>query len=473
MPVSTALHESSCPPLQWPKRMYFLYTLGLALWLLLGTPVWLLQMRRHGKHRAGLRARLGKVPEQLRHHRKAPIFWVHAVSVGEVLAVSGLVGALRTRHPRARIVVSTVTDTGQMLARQRFGAENVFYFPLDFSFAIRPYLEALRPQLVVIAETEFWPNFLRLAHAGGARVAVVNARISDRSFPGYRRVRRWLSRVLADIDLLLAQTEQDRQRLLAIGAPAERVQVAGNLKFDVPPPEPPAIVQQLSSALALAEASPVIVAGSTVEGEEPLLLRAFETVLTRHPRAVMVLAPRHPERFNHVAAMITDLGIRFWRRSEWQPSRSIAGRVFLLDSIGELASLYALATVAFVGGSLVERGGHNILEAAQYGVPVLVGPHTENFRDIVNLFRDAGAVRVVGPAELPLALQELAENDAERKTMGQRALETLQAHRGATDRTLQALERLLAPVINADGRDVANCVSTNDPSGGDAAGLKP
>jgi 3-deoxy-D-manno-octulosonic-acid transferase len=158
----------------------------------------------------------------------------------------------------------------------------------------------------------------------------------------------------------------------------------------------------------------------------------------------MILAPRHPERFKHVAAMISDLGIRFWRRSEWQPSRSIAGRVFLLDTIGELAALYSLATVAFVGGSLVERGGHNILEAAQYGIPVLVGPHTENFRDIVNLFRDAGALRVVGPAELPLTLTELAEDEAQRQAMGQRALETLRAHRGATQRTVEALEVLLA-----------------------------
>ncbi|HLX73847.1 MAG TPA: 3-deoxy-D-manno-octulosonic acid transferase [Terriglobales bacterium] len=441
--------------------MYFLYTLGLALWLLLGTPVWLLQMLRHGKHRAGWRARLGNVPEQLRRHR-APIFWVHAVSVGEVLAVSGLVAQLRERHPRARVVVSTVTDTGQKLARQRFGAENVFYFPLDFAFAVRPYLQALRPRLVVIAETEFWPNFLRLAREGGARVAVVNARISDRSFPGYRRLRRWLARVLQNVDLLLAQTDQDRERLLAIGAPAERTRVAGNLKFDASPPQPPAIVQQLQSAIALAEASPVIVAGSTMEGEEPLLLRAFETVLALHPRAVMILAPRHPERFNHVASMISDLGIRFWRRSEWQPSRSIAGRVFLLDTIGELASLYALAIVAFVGGSLVERGGHNILEAAQYGVPVLVGPHTENFRDIVNLFLQAGAARVVGPAELPLVLRELVENEAERKLMGMRALETLQAHRGATERTLRALEELLSDAIGGGQGDVASYASTGD-----------
>ncbi len=450
--------------------MYFLYTLGLALWLLLGTPVWLLQMRRHGKHRASLRARLGRVPEHLRR-QPTPVIWVHAVSVGEVLAVSGLVAELRARHPRTPVVVSTVTDTGQKLARQRFGAENVFYFPLDFAFAIRPYLENLQPQLVVIAETEFWPNFLLLAHGSGARVAVVNARISDRSFPGYRRVRRWLARVLQNVDLVLAQTDQDRERLLAIGAPAERVRVAGNLKFDVPPPQPPAVVEQLRSALALAEAGPVIVAGSTVEGEEPLLLRAFETLLTRHPRAVMILAPRHPERFNHVAAMIADLGIRFWRRTEWQPSRPMAGGVFLLDSIGELASLYALASVAFVGGSLVERGGHNILEAAQYGIPVLVGPHTENFRDIVSLFREAGAVRVAGPAELPLTLAELAENESERRLMGQRALATLQAHRGATERTLQALEGLLDE-SRVKG-SAASCVSTNDHGGSDAAEPQP
>ncbi|HEU5337003.1 MAG TPA: 3-deoxy-D-manno-octulosonic acid transferase [Terriglobales bacterium] len=421
--------------------MYFFYTLGLWLWLLVGAPVWLWQMRRHGKHRASLRARLGKVPEHL-SRRSGPVIWVHAVSVGEVLAVSVLVQQLRQRYPGARVVVSTVTDTGQKLARQRFGAENVFYFPLDFGFAIRPYLRALQPALIVIAETEFWPNFLRLSHAGGARIAVVNARISDRSLPGYRRVRRWLARVLQNIDLLLAQTEQDRQRLLAIGAVPDRVQVAGNLKFDAPRPASPPVVQQLRAAMEAAEAGPVIVAGSTVEGEEPLLLRALETVLSRHARAVLILAPRHPERFNHVAAMISDLGIRFWRRSEWKASRSIAGGVFLLDSIGELASLYELATVAFVGGSLVERGGHNILEAAQCGVPVVVGPHTENFRDIVNLFRDAGAVRVVGPAELPLVLAELVENAEERARMGQRALETLNAHRGATERTMRALEAL-------------------------------
>ena len=446
--------------------MYFLYTLGLALWLLLGTPVWLLQMLRHGKHRAGLRARLGKVPQRLQGGQ-APVYWVHAVSVGEVLAVSGVAEQLKARHRGARVVVSTVTDTGQKLAGERFGAENVFYFPLDFAFAARPYLRALRPALVVIAETEFWPNFLRLAHESGARVAVVNARISDRSFPGYLRARRWLGRVLRNVDLLLAQTSQDRERLLALGAPGERVQVAGNLKFDIPAPRPPAIVEQLRSALAREEAAPVLVAGSTVEGEEPMLLRAFEAVRTRHGRAVMILAPRHPERFNAVAGLISDLGIGLRRRSEWQPSQPLAGHVFLLDSIGELAAVYALATVAFVGGSLVERGGHNILEAAQYGVAVLTGPHTENFRDMVNLFRDAGALRVVGTAELPLTMTELAEDEGERTAMGQRALETLQAHRGATERTLQALEEL-----QGAKRETANFLAS-DGSAEDGAGSRP
>ena len=222
---------------------------------------------------------------------------MHAVSVGEVLAVSELVRKLRQRFPKYRVVVSTTTATGQKLARKHFGEDSVFYFPLDFAFAIRPYLSVLRPQLIVLAETEFWPNFLRLAHASGARVAVVNARISDRSWPGYRRFRRILKRVLQNVDLFLAQTEEDASRLRDIGAPADRVQVSGNLKFDVSAPAPPPIVASLRSNFQQAGAGPVVVCGSTVEGEEGLLLRAFENVLASHPRAVMILAPRRPERF--------------------------------------------------------------------------------------------------------------------------------------------------------------------------------
>jgi len=421
--------------------MYLLYSALLAGWLLVSLPYWLIQMGRHGKYRAGLAGRLGKLPRGLMAPSSKPAIWVHAVSVGEVLAVSGLVIEL-SRFPEHQVFISTTTDTGQKLARKRFGEENVFYFPLDFAFAIRPYLQALRPQLIVIAETEFWPNFLRLAKEAGARIAVVNARISDRSFPGYRRLRRWLTRVLANVDLFVAQTDEDRRRLLEIGVAAQRVEVTGNLKFDVSPPAPPPIVGCLRNAFQEAGASPVLVCGSTVDGEEPLLLRAFENVLASHPRALMILAPRHPERFVEVATLLSKLGVRFWKRSLWS-GEPIAGGVFLVDTIGELAVLYSLGTLAFVGGSLVPRGGHNIIEPAQYGVPIIVGTHTDNFRDIVSLFQSRNAVKVVGPAELPLAFMELISDEAERVALGRRAAETLRAQQGATQRTVAALEGIL------------------------------
>ncbi len=214
--------------------MYLIYSALLAAGLLLTLPYWLMQRLRHGKYRAGLSERLGRIPQRLTKQPGRPTIWVHAVSVGEVLAVSGLVAELKRRFPNYRIVISTTTDTGQKLARTRFGAENVFYFPLDFAFAIRPYLRWLRPELIVIAETELWPNFLRLGKAVGGRIAIVNARISDRSWPRYRRFQRLLARVLRQVDLFLTQTEEDARRLAQIGAPKERIQVTGNLKFDVP-----------------------------------------------------------------------------------------------------------------------------------------------------------------------------------------------------------------------------------------------
>jgi 3-deoxy-D-manno-octulosonic-acid transferase len=424
--------------------MYWIYSALLAVGLLLALPYWLLQRLRHGKYRAGLGERLGRISKRLVVQPARPVIWVHAVSVGEVLAVSGLVGEITKHFSQHRVVISTSTDTGQKLARARFGAENVFYFPLDFAFAIRPYLRFLQPKVIVIAETEFWPNFLRLAHAAGARIAVVNARISDRSWSGYRRFRSFLTKVLQPVDLFLTQTGEDARRLEKIGAPPDRVYVTGNLKFDVPAASAPPIVASLRSSFQHANSGPVIVCGSTVEGEESLLLQAFVNVLASHPRAVLILAPRHPERFGKVAELLGKLGIRFWRRSLWSGD-PISGGVLLIDTIGELAALYALADVAFVGGSLVPRGGHNIIEPARHGVPIVVGNHTENFRDIVNLFQSRDAVRVVGPAELPLAFMELISNPAERIELGRRAVETLRAEMGATQRTMQALEKLFAP----------------------------
>lgn len=421
--------------------MYLVYSALLLVFLVVTLPYWLLQMLRHGKYRAGLRQRFGKVPSKLVGDGR-PTIWVHAVSVGEVVAVSGVVQELKQRLASHRVVVSTTTVTGQSLAARRFGPENVFYFPLDFALAIRPFLDALRPELVVIAETEFWPNFLRLAKRSGARLAVINSRISDRSLRGYRRLRSWVAKAIANVDTFLAQTEEDRRRLIDIGAAEDKVRVAGNLKFDVAPPKSPPMVASLRQNLSDSGAGPILVCGSTLEDEEGSLLSAFHNVLATHPRAVMILAPRHPERFAQVADLVEKLGFRLWRRSLWS-GEALSGGVFLLDSIGELAAVYSLATVAFIGGSLVPRGGHNILEPALYGVSIVIGNHYENFREIVNFFRARDAVRVVGVAELPLVFMELIEHPETRDLLGRNAEAALKSQQGATERTVAALMQLV------------------------------
>ncbi len=422
--------------------MYALYSALLFLFLVLTLPYWLLQMMRHGKYRAGLLQRFGAVPAALVSGGERPTIWVHAVSVGEVVASSAVIQALREKLPSRRVFVSTTTSAGQKLAARRFGAENVFYFPLDFAFAIRPYLDGLCPELVVVAETEFWPNFLRLAKRRGARIAVINCRISDRSLPGYKRFRFWLPRLLertlGNVDLFLAQTDEDRRRLIEIGAAESKIAVTGNLKFDAAPPPSPKIVASLRKSFENSGAGPILVCGSTLEDEEGSLLSAFLNILVDHPKAVMILAPRHPERFAPVGELVEQLGFRMWQRSLWS-GEDLAGGVLLVDSIGELAAIYSLATVAFVGGSLVPRGGHNILEPALYGVPIVTGTHYENFRDVVNFFASRNAVRIVGLAELPLVFMELIENEDERKTLGRNALTALESQRGTTDRTVAAL----------------------------------
>jgi len=444
--------------------MYIVYSLLLGFLALISLPWWLLQMARLGKYRAGFRERLGLVPSRLQNGGlgHAGCIWIHAVSVGEVLAVSQLVGELTKADPSRHVFVSTTTATGQALARQRFGETRVFYMPLDFTFAIRPYLRALRPSVLILAETEFWPNLLHSAHRHGAPVAVVNARISDRSFPRYCRFREFFSRVLSNVDLFLAQTDEDARRLRAIGAPEARVAVSGNLKFDIRLSSGSAITEDLRRAIATGvglKDAPVIVCGSTTEGEEEYVLAAFRQVLQEFPAAVMILAPRHPERFEKVAGLIAASGISFVRRSTWNrqdTTAALKGSIFLLDSVGELASVYALAGVAFVGGSLVPLGGHNILEPAQHGVAVLTGPHTFNFREIVRIFTEPEkasekkAAKAEGPGLLVVTTEnlgsvicELLRNPRERERLGRRARELFLENTGATKKTLAALEPLL------------------------------
>jgi 3-deoxy-D-manno-octulosonic-acid transferase len=437
--------------------VYSFYSLLLFLALIVSTPWWLLQMLRHGKYRTGWGERLGRVPPRLLRDSAEFTIWIHAVSVGEVLAISRVVDELKAQLPGWRIVGSTTTDTGQKLARQRFGESNVFYLPLDLPFAVRPLFQALGPKLLVLAESEFWPNLLHWARLSGVAVAVVNARVSDRSLPGYLRFHKLLQPVMQNVDLLLAQSDEDARRLIRIGAPAERVQVSGNLKFEVKLPAKSDIVGQLRNTIEREEIGPIIVAGSTLEGEDAMLVEMFRSVVTEYPGALLILAPRHPERCDAVADLLSSSGIGFQRRSEWDGSKPMAGGVFLLDTIGELASLYEFADLTFIGGSLVPRGGHNVLEAAQFGKAILVGPHTENFRDIIDIFRRADALRVVTPQSLtPTVLQQL-ENHDERAALGQRALEVMRSQQGATERTVNALlgllsEHALAAAVSSEKR---------------------
>jgi 3-deoxy-D-manno-octulosonic-acid transferase len=424
--------------------MYLLYSAALTLALVLGLPFWLLQMARSGKYRAGLSERLGRVPARLRVTGAAPhgnenCIWVHAVSVGEVLAVTRLIAELKKKYPEWRIVVSTTTKTGQALAQARFGESEVFYLPLDLKMFLRPFFRHLRPRLLVLAESEFWMNLLAVAKANDCRVAVVNTRVSDRSLPRYLRIRGLLAKhIFSRIDLVMAQSDQDAERVRQIGVPVARVQVSGNLKFDLSPPAESEIVRKLREAL---RGKKVLVCGSTVEGEEEIIV---DDLRAGRIHLVTILAPRHPERFNIVLDLLSNRGCRVIRRSTWNGEPIENDTVILLDSIGELAAMYSVADYAFVGGSLVPRGGHNILEPAYFGKPIVVGPYTENFRDVIRRFVDEKAIIQASPVHgFAASLLALMSDSAIPKELGERAQRVMALNAGATERTVSALEVLL------------------------------
>ncbi|MFZ0274877.1 MAG: 3-deoxy-D-manno-octulosonic acid transferase [Acidobacteriaceae bacterium] len=425
--------------------MLILYSFALMLLLVLGAPWWFFRMATSGKYREGLTERLGFLPRRIRERLDGKhVVWVHAVSVGEVLAASRLIDEMGSRLPQSsgqraqdawRVMISTTTRTGQDLARERFGADRVFYFPLDLGWAVRAWLRALRPGLLVLVETEFWPRMLAECSRAAIPVAVVNARISDRSWPRYRRFA-WLWRPrLRGLAAVLAQTELDAERLRELGA--ANVRVTGNLKYDVRSPESAMVASLLRENIA--QGACVLVCGSTLAGEEGLLLDALP------PGTVTILAPRRPERFAEVAEILKRRGTPWVRRSEWveTPKPIAAGTVFLLDSIGELGSVYSLADGAFVGGSLVPAGGHNPLEPAQFSVPVVMGPSYENFRGIVENLREHDAIRIVQPAELKEALSTILSSTTESRAMGARAREVFDREAGATERAVRALMELV------------------------------
>jgi len=437
--------------------MYLVYSLLVTLGVILTAPYYLWRRRSDPTSAGRWRERFGFLPESFQQQEQQAI-WVHAVSVGETLAVVGLVREIQRLFPERKVFISHVTPTGRAAGESRLPSlAGRFYLPLDWRWAVEAAFDRLRPALLVIVETELWPNLLRAAHDSGARVILVNARLSPRSFRRYRLARPFLRRVLGPVDRICAQTLADAERFRALGARSDAVVLAGNLKFDSQPPQLGEFARLIQEALARARRGPVVVAASTVPGEEPLVLRAWAQIKARHPSALLILAPRHPPRFDEVARLLTEARCSFLRRTSL--SRGAGGEdalaaqlsapeVLLLDTIGELAGIFELADAVFMGGSLVPAGGHNLLEPAYWSKPALFGPHMENFRDIAQLFLEAQAgLQVRDADELARAMLELLEDEAARRQMGERAKQVLERESGATRRVLVHIRELLGAVI--------------------------
>lgn len=480
--------------------MYLLYSLVLSLLFLALLPYFVYQAARRGKYSGSFKERMGLLPGSLRGDARETI-WVHAVSVGEFLAARPLIARLKHDLPAARIVVSTTTLTGQRLARSHLHLfDAALYFPFDWKFSVRRALALVNPSVVIILETELWPNFLRECRRRGVVTVLANGRISPRSFRRYQLLGRPFRRAVEDFSLMIMQSESDAERARQLGAPSGRLRVCGNLKYDSledggwglavaeeaeassgepgPKPTTHSIYCGIDPQFALSLSPHLIVAGSTAPGEEEMLLASLREV-RRHAGledARLLLAPRHPERFDEVARLIARSGLSFVRRSEsrgssessvprpganageshvetrLQPDQAAsdgAPDVILLDTIGELASIYRFAAVVFVGGSLVPRGGHNIIEPAAFAKPIVVGPHTENFRQIVSDFARADAVVQIRAAGNDVAnwlareLIRLLSDHEHARAIGERAREILLKNRGATDCTVTAISEVI------------------------------
>jgi 3-deoxy-D-manno-octulosonic-acid transferase len=461
------------------------YSVAMLVGLVLSAPWWLLRMMTTQRYREGLKERLGAVPMRLRDFVAGrQVVWVHAVSVGEVLAATRLVAELEEAlGAECSVVVSTTTRTGQALARERFGAERVFYYPLDFAWAVRLYLRLLHPAALVLMESEVWPRMLHEAKSLGVPVAVVNARVSDRSFSRGLRVRWVWGRVLRGVTLWMAQSEEDARRLVAMGARAEAVRVGGNLKYDVRAPKVSKVAELIKEAAA---GRPIVVAGSTVDrlndmklDENEILIQAWEGSLRREMKALLVLAPRHPENFDLVYTVAIEFPtlrasemLEGKREDQAYPHRLREGEtkpveIVVLDTIGDLAAVYGIADVAFVGGSLVKRGGHNPLEPAQFGVPVMMGPSFENFRDIVAKMKAVDGIVVLGEGkygglstslrsgrddtsslveELGETLVRLLSDREAARAMGERGRQVFEQQQGATARAVAAIVAMMQEV---------------------------
>ena len=416
-----------------------LYTTGLCLY----APRALWRMLRRGRYRRGLRQRFGAVPQEVLDVGGGAV-WIHAVSVGEVHAAKGVIAHFERLLPGVPVVLSTTTDTGQALAR-RAGAAACFYCPVDLPWAVNRYLEALRPRAIILIETEIWPNLLHCSAQRGVPVALVNARLSAQSHRGYARLGRVWRRIMEQFAVVCARTAREASRFRDLGVADDRLFITGNLKADARVlTSPVSVRQELAEQLGLNGDAPLLAAGCTMPGEEAVVLDAFRAARANAPAARLLIAPRHPERFDQVAALIGEAGFTCRRRSGGGPA---AADVLLLDSIGELPAAYGLAVASFVGGSLNDGGGHNLLEPAIYGQPVIYGPHMRNFAELAAALRaGGGGLQVDNADELAMAWSSMLSNDVRRRTIGAMARRVALRDASAGARTA----RILADLIAAD-----------------------
>jgi 3-deoxy-D-manno-octulosonic-acid transferase len=431
--------------------MYLAYSVLTLAAFVLVSPYFLYQAIRYKKYVGSVRERLGYLPISFNLDGEESI-WIHAVSVGEALTARALAADLKRRYPRLRLYLSTTTMAGQQVAKAslRHLVDGVFYFPFDWMFTIRRTLNLVRPRLFVMMETEIWPNLLHACRKRGVKTAVINGRISAKSYPRYKLIRPFFRRVLADVDRFCMQSEESAHRLKDLGADPGRVTVTGSLKFDsLELPAPTAHGKPRERVLRFFRLSAhrtVLVAGSTMRGEETAVLHAFAKIKATQTHAIAIIAPRQPERFGEVERLSREAGFVTIRRSELPIDAEPRADVVVLDTIGELAQLYQLATAVFVGGSLADYGGHNILEPAIFGKPIVFGPHMQNFREIAETFvANDAAIQVQTERELDAAILSLVRDPVHRARLGAAARALVEANRGAKDKTLAVLRELLPP----------------------------
>jgi 3-deoxy-D-manno-octulosonic-acid transferase len=428
--------------------VYLLYDFVLLASSLVLVPYYFLRGLKHGKMRRGVRERLGfYLPGRIAQVEGKEIIWVHAVSVGETRAAIPLLKALRRDHPEAALVLSNITETGRAVAEGIDEIDLAIFFPFDLSWGVKRVLRQVRPKIVIIVETEIWPNFVRIAHEMDIPVVLANGRISDRSFPRYMRGRFVIAPILDKFAAFCMQGEQDADRIQRMGALPERVEVTGNVKFDlqVTPPDTRE-VQSLYSIYRLSPGMQIWVAGSTHPGEEEAIADAYRRLCDSGRNLVLILVPRHPERCRGVAQMLTGRGFAVQLRSgiEGRRDELRPGEILLGDTLGEMLRFYAVADLVFVGGSLVPIGGHNALEASALQKPVIFGPFMHNFREIATLLLGVSAgVQISGPEELPGTLERLLDDPVRRQAMGEAGHALLRQNAGATRRTLDVARRVM------------------------------